>query len=338
MCRSILKKKSRSNRASILIIALWSVSLLTTLAVILGFQVRQKLVLVKRLDERDSGRLIAEAGVKKAIAELALESTEEFDSLTQNWSNNPRAFQEIQVGDGKFSVSYDTGCEETRFGLIDEESKININKADVGVLERLFRLCGLEEFEAQGLAFSIVDWRDADSELSSPSAGAEDSYYRLLPAPYEAKDAAFEVLDELLLVKGVDESIFQKIRNYITSYGNGLVNINTATKPVLMAVGFSENIADTIIAFRNGKDDLPGTADDNFFETIDDLPAKLNATDSLSQAEQAVVNNINSAGLVTTKSANFTVKSLATLSRSKFVYEVICVVNRQGKILYWNES
>lgn len=338
MCRIILKKKSSLNRASILIIALWSVSLLTTLAVILGFQVRQKLVLVKRLDERDSGRLIAEAGVKKAITELALESTEEFDSLIQNWSNNPCAFQEIQVGDGRFSVSYETDFGETRFGLIDEESKININRASVGVLERLFRLCGLEEFEAQDLAFSIVDWRDADSELSSPSGGAEDSYYRLLPAPYEAKDAPFQVLDELLLVKGVNENIFQKIRNYITIYGNGRVNINTATKPVLMSVGFSENIVDRIVAFRNGKDDLPGTADDNFFEVIDDISAKISDTNNLSQAEQAQVNNINSVGLVTTKSANFTVKSRATLGRSKFVYEVICVVNRQGKILYWNES
>ncbi len=320
-----------------MIIALWSVSLLTTLAVILGFEVRQKLVLVKRLDERDSAWLIAEAGVRKAIAELALESTEKFDSLTQKWSNNLDAFKEIQVGDGRFSVSYENGFGETRFGLIDEESKININKADVQVLERLFRLCGFEEFEAQDLAFSIVDWRDADSELSSPSGGAEDSYYRLLPTPYEAKDAPFQVIDELLLVKGVNENIFQKIRNYITIYGNGRVNINTATKPVLMSVGFSENIVDRIIAFRNGKDDLPGTADDDSFEAIDDLSAKLSDTNNLSQAEQAQVNNINSLGLVTTKSANFTVKSRATLGRSKFVYEVICVVNRQGKILYWNE-
>ena len=338
MCRMILKKKSRSSRASILIIALWSVSLLTTLAVILGFEVRQKLVLVKRLDERDSGRLIAEAGVKKAIAELALEPTEKFDSLNQRWSNNLNAFQEIQVGKGRFSVSYETGFGEARFGLTDEESKININRVDAGVLERLFRLCGFEEFEAQDLAFSIIDWRDADSELYSPSGGAEDSYYRLLPSPYEAKDAPFQVIDELLLVKGVDESIFQKIKNYITIYGNGRVNINTATKPVLMSLGYSENIVDRIIAFRNGKDDLPGTADDNFFENIDDIAVKLGDAANLSQAEQATITNINSLGLVTSRSANFTVKSRATLNRSKFVYEVICVVTRKGKILYWNES
>jgi general secretion pathway protein K len=330
-------KNNIQSRASILIIALWSVCLLTTFAVILGFEVRQKLVLVKRLEDRDTIRLIAEAGMRRAQALLKSDVEEEHDSLNQRWANNPDIFKEIAVGGGRFSVSYEADSGEARFGLVDEESKININRSDAKVMARLFNLLGLEELESQDLAASIVDWRDADSALSGPG-GAEDSYYRSLPAAYEAKDAQFQTIDELLLVKGCAENVFQKIKKYITIYGNGTVNINTAGKPVLMALGFSENAVDRIMTFRNGKDGVAGTADDNFFANVGDVATKINEAGNLSQAEQAQMNNVISEGLIGVKSGNFMVRVLVSLGRGKISQEATSVINRKGKILYWNES
>jgi general secretion pathway protein K len=327
----------KSNKASILIIALWSVSFLTTMAVILGFQVRQKLILIKRLEDRDIVRLIADAGIKKAIASVVSVPQDKYSSLNQKWSNDSDAFKDVNVGEGRFSVSYENDSGTTCFGLIDEESKININKVNAQLIGRLFRLAGLEESEAQDLAMSVIDWRDADSQMSSPTGGAEDPYYRNLPAPYEAKDAPFESIDELLLVKGVNENIFQKVKKYITIYGNGRVNVNTATKIVLMAVGYSENIADKIIAYRNGKDSIAATNDDNFFESISEIGPKISDTANLNQAEQAQIANIETDGVLTTSSANFMAVCHALSGRSKFVSDVVCVINRKGNILYWNE-
>ncbi|MCX5708988.1 MAG: general secretion pathway protein GspK [Candidatus Omnitrophica bacterium] len=332
-----LPSNNKWRRSSILIIALWSICLLTTFAVILGSQVRQKLVLVKRLDDRDNARLIAEAGVKAACAELAKDEEVKYSCLNQKWSNNPDVFRDVAVGNGKFRVSYETDSGETRFGAADEESKININRANAQQMARLFNLLGLEDLDSQDLAESIVDWRDADNALSGPG-GAEDSYYRTLPVPYEAKDALFQTIDELLLVKGVNENNFPKIRKYITIYGNGAVNVNTAGKFVLMALGLSENVAERIIAYRNGKDNLAATADDNFFENVSELATKINEAGNLSQAEQAQINNVTSESSITTKSVNFMVRSSATLGNSKFSHEVIAVINRKGRILYWNES
>jgi general secretion pathway protein K len=328
---------NKRRRSSILIIALWSICLLTTFAVILGSEVRQKLVLVKRLDDRDNSRLIAEAGVKAATAELASEEEVKYDCLNQKWSNNPDVFKDVMVGNGKFSVSSETDFGDIRFGLVDEESKININHASIQQMARLFNLLGLEDLESQDLAESIVDWRDLDSALSGPG-GAEDAYYRTVPVPYEAKNALFQTIDELLLVKGVNENNFPKIRKYITIYGNGAVNVNTAGKFVLMALGLSENVAERIIAYRNGKDNLVATSDDNFFESVSDLATKINEAGNLSQAEQAQINNVISEGSITTKSVNFMVRSSATLGKSKFSHEVIAVINRKGRIFYWNES
>jgi general secretion pathway protein K len=336
-CAMIAPSNKKGRRSSILIIALWSVCLLTTFAVILGFEVRQKLVLVKRLDDRDNSRFIAEAGVKAALGQIKGDDELTYDCLNQKWSNNLDAFKDVAIGSGKFRVFYETDSGETSFGVGDEESKINLNYASVQQMARLFNLLGLEDLESQDLAESIVDWRDADSKLSGPG-GAEDAYYRMLLVPYEAKDAPFQTIDELLLVKGVNENNFPKIRKYITIYGNGRVNVNTAGKFVLMALGLSENVAERIIAYRNGKDGLAATADDNSFENVSQLATKINEAGNLSQAEQAQINNVSSEGSISTKSANFMVRSSATLGNSKFSHEVIAVINRKGRILYWNES
>ncbi|MCX5694079.1 MAG: hypothetical protein NT014_02915 [Candidatus Omnitrophica bacterium] len=93
-------------RGSILIVALWSLCLLSAFAVILNSQIRQELVLANRLDQKDKMRLIAEAGVAKAILEVKNDPEMAYDYLGDTWSDNPGAFQNIQVGDGEFSLAY----------------------------------------------------------------------------------------------------------------------------------------------------------------------------------------------------------------------------------------
>ncbi|MDP2767637.1 MAG: hypothetical protein Q8O41_09350, partial [Candidatus Methanoperedens sp.] len=89
-------------KGSILIVALWSLCLLSSFAVILNYQIRQELVLANRLEQRGKLRLIAEAGVAKAIMELKNDPEKTYHSLGDSWSNNPGAFKDIQVGDGEF--------------------------------------------------------------------------------------------------------------------------------------------------------------------------------------------------------------------------------------------
>jgi hypothetical protein len=55
------------------------------------------------------------------------------------------------------------------------------------------------------LAGAIVDWRDADSDLTE--MGAEEETYLLKTPAYFAKNAPFESVDELRLVNGADAEI-----------------------------------------------------------------------------------------------------------------------------------
>ena len=345
--RSLLKllvfPRSVNSKGSILILSLWSLCLLSTFAVVLGFVVRQKLTLVNRLDERARLHFIADAGIKKAINQFKEEPSKSYDALNDNWSNNVSAFKEIDIGGGKFSISHDfldehTGLTEAWYGLIDEESKININKASRSILERFFKaILDCDDTQAQELAAAMVDWRDSDSELSIPIGSAEDSYYQDLEYPYEAKDANFEVLEEVLLVKGMDKTIFDKIKNYITIYSSGRININTVSEVVLFAFGLSPDLVDKIVSFRRGEDGVIGTTDDNIFDIPSNIVPKLNLSFHLSESETTQISIILEQYLVT-HSNNFMARCIAQLNGKKKVAEVVCVINRSGKIQYFQES
>jgi type II secretory pathway component PulK len=342
--RVTLQKQSVSPSAdntagSILLIALWSICLLSTFAVILGYGVRQKLVLANRLQERDKLFLISEAGLRRAAAELKKLPPKDYDILSAPWADNLAAFKDVSVGDGTVNICYNyineqSGAKILRYGLIDEERKININKAERLVLNRLFLALGYGETRAQELAASIVDWRDADSELSIPSGSAESSYYRGLPEPYDAKNAEFEVLDEVLLVKGIDESVFDSIKDYITIYGGGKVNINTASGPVLFALGLSEAIVGDVLAFRAGEDGASGTSDDNFFDSTANIVPKLSQAYHLNDPEIAQLNSVQPQ--LTVNSENFMARCSLKLQNSKSTSEAVGVINREsGSTLYW---
>lgn len=343
LLRQLQSPFQANKRGGILILTLWSLFLLTMFAVYLGYGVRQKLVLAHRLDERDRLRFIAEAGIKRAIVVLTEEDLEDYTSLSDSWSDNIAVFKERHLGDGVYDISYNYMDEisnsiYTRYGLVDEESKISINKADQKTLRRLFRIAlDFNTTEAQKLAASIVDWRDGDGALSIPIGSAEDREYRGLHYPYEAKDAEFEVLEEVLLVNGMDEDIFERLKDYITIYGDGKVNINTASKTVLLALGLGGDIVYKILFFRYGEDKILGTPDDGIVTSHATIIPQLSQFSSLSESQLAELTRIVEQNLIT-YSSNFMIRSISKLKNKKGTTEIICVVDQSGKILYWHES
>ena len=217
-----MSQTSKTNKGSILIIVLWMLFFLTALAVAISARIWPQLSLAAGLKDRTELYYLAKAGVKTAILEIEKDTTDSYDALRDSWSNNENRFKEIKLGDGFFSVRYQipssiAGAENIRYGLVDEERKININKAPYSVLENFFEIVAqVTPQEASGIAVSIIDWRDEDDE---PQAnGAESSYYLTLKG-YPCKNKDFEVLEELFLVKGMTQEIFDKIKDKITISG-----------------------------------------------------------------------------------------------------------------------
>ncbi|MEA3305922.1 MAG: type II secretion system protein GspK, partial [Candidatus Omnitrophota bacterium] len=177
----------------------------------------------------------------------------------------------------EFTVSYKIGSDEEGnslylYGAGDESGKLNINKIDKELLAEL------PGFSVE-LASAVLDWCDEDSLARAD--GAEDDYYKGLENPYECRNAAFSVPEELMLVRGVTKEIYDKVKGIITVYGeSAAVNINTSPAEVLaVLVGVEfEELPAKIVNYRNGHDELPGTEDDRVFTDTKTIVVQLSGS------------------------------------------------------------
>jgi type II secretory pathway component PulK len=118
-------------------------------------------------------------------------------------------FAAVPVGNGYFWVLRPE-YEDTSlplFGLMDEAAKLNINSAGY---ERLMKLPAMTD----DVASAIVDWRDEDNTPSN--GGAENDYYlSRQPVPYYCKNAPFETVEELLMVRGITRQLLYGTGNAV---------------------------------------------------------------------------------------------------------------------------
>lgn len=307
--------RRRDNTGSILILALWALFFLGALAVVISAYIRPHLSVAGTLRDRAKTYYIAKAGVEIAILEMANDETDSYDTLKDSWSTNENFSREIELGDGTFTIH----------GLVDEERKININRSPYAVLKNFLMIAGeTTSQQANIIADSIIDWRDED-EKSRPN-GAESGYY----SEYGCKNGNFQVLEELLLVRGMDYGIFNRIRDRITVYGIGAVNINTADTTVLHSLGMSMGLADKVARFRER----------NAFEAVGTIRETLSG-EALSGEEIGQLNSVLNAGLLSVRSDNFMGESVGKLENSgkstriSFVFHRNIVFNRNKTIKYW---
>jgi len=330
----------RNRSSSILALTLWALGFLSVMGLILGTGVRQKMSLVKSLTFRNNLHYIADAGIKRAVFELQRDVTLE-DSLRESWSSNPALFKDIRVGLGNFNVYYvflnRDGSREQIFGIVDEERKINLNTAKLAVIKSIIeQVLEYDESRAEELAASIVDWRDSDNSLSIPIGSAEDRYYQSLRQPYDCKDYRFEVFEELLLVKGMDVCAYEGLKDFITIFGDGKININTAPRQILLALGIRDAVVEKILLFRAGEDGKEATQDDNIFDTPSNIVARLSQFESLSPDEVSSLSNLVARGVFSTSSYNFMINSQAAIGEN-LKRQIVCVVNKDGDTLYWRQ-
>ena len=334
----------QSPRGSLLIVSLWMIAILTILSVSIGQHVRQKISLADRIDRRNWLRGISETGVFQTLYKLRKkkEANEGYHSLNDTYTGAQKDCANVVVGEGAYTISYpyrDTKAGElkTHYGVEDEEGKININMLDAKVLIPFFQKVGeIEEEQAQEISYAIVDWRDTDDSLSHPKYGAESDYYEDLETPYECKNYKFESLEELLLVRGMTPEIFEKVKPFITIYGTGVVNINTAPREVLLGLGMDDSLADKIMLFRVGPDGEPGTKDDNVFIQPTGWDAELVKYVKMTNNDISLLNQMVAAGRLGINSRNFRIRSLGIVPRKQQALEIEAVSDIDGKILSWS--
>jgi hypothetical protein len=149
---------------------------------------------------------------------------------------------------GKNPYSVTIGDRDCDVYLSSENGKININglnDKNREIFVNFLKKRDVDISDADIITDSILDWIDTN-DLTHIN-GAEDGYYGSLPDPYKTKDAPFQSIEEMTLVRGVTPEIFGNIKEFITVYGDNKIsiNVNLASKEILGSLpGMSDDIVD----------------------------------------------------------------------------------------------
>ncbi len=319
-------------RGVALIIVLWVIMVLSLLITGFAFRMHVETQVASFSRKELKAEMLARSGIEIARMSLiqSVLTNAGYDALNQAWATNDELYVDHALGEGKFNVS-----------VIDEESKLPINKLTQDQLKRLTETLGLDPLDGDVIVDSVLDWIDED-DLHRLN-GAESDYYESLSPPYSCKNGPLDRVEELLLIRGVTKEIYggqptaedeparPGLGDLVTTLSSGQVNVNTATGPVLQALlGLDESQISVIMNRRDGGDGVPGTDDDQPFHSVGEFLAQLGA---LPAAAQQQLN-----ALLTVNSTFFTVKSTGEVGGVKRT--VIAVLNRQGgdvKIVTWKE-
>jgi len=330
----------------ILIITLWILVILILFVFGLGFRMslEARLTDYNATEIKNLYRVKAAVNMLKAV--ISEDGTEAYDYLGDNWSYSEELFKDIEVGEngGTFTISYvrEDATEQVFYGAVDEESKININeiakRAGAGdqnsrnVLMNLF----LEADNAEEILDSVLDWVDEDS---TPRAeGAETSDYETFgDFDYECKNGPLDSIEELLLIKGMTPAIFRTVKDRITVFGEGKVNLNTAGREVMQCLGLHESLIDEIIREITGGGEEP--AEYSYFNSVEEvknlLPGLGLTPDEISKMSEILGN------LAGVKSDYFRAHITAKSKDGKIIKKAEAVVSRSGEeseTIFWYES
>ncbi len=240
----------------------------------------------------------------EAVKEIFRNDNPKYDYLGEYWSQPIT----VPIENGTVNVT-----------IIDQERYLNPNylvnkkgKIDekyLKVFQRLFFILNINE----NILYNIIDWIDKNNT----SDGGVEIYQE-----YQAKNAPLDTLEELKLIKGVDNQIFNGyveggvfkpgLRSVLSPYSDGKVNVNTASKWVLMSLDpdIDETLASSIISFRKNKP----------FKTLNDL----NLVDGITGD---IIHRISP--IADVKSNNFLIKMDIKLGERN--YNLFFLVKRDGK-------
>jgi general secretion pathway protein K len=310
----------KTERGTALVLTL--LIILTLAGLTLGFSGESGVELTLAGYTKDSTKAyhLVRSGVEIALEALAGNEDFDMDAFNDNW----RKFGSIPSAEGlvEEGVSF-------HGGMVDENSKININllrnrqgeideKREMQV-RRLFKALGVKEERLN----AVLDWLDADD--IERQDGAEGYFYQNLEEPYECANGPFLTVSQVFLVRGMreferfGEKKSKRIRDYLTIYSDGKININTAPKEVLESLGESMDsaLAEAIVDYRK----------EESFESIEDLRKVPGMDDD-------VIAEISE--WITVKSSIFSIE--AHVNCNGAVATIRTVAQRQGgkaKLVYW---
>lgn len=335
MNQAVQRRRRESSQGMVLVVVLWVLLALSLLALSFAVAIRTEVEAARNVVEQKQAFYLARAGIEYAVFKI-IESESAFAEAQLQRQQGGSAVSQVLTGD--LSLELAGGTVDIR--IDDESGKIDLNSAGENLIFNLLVMIGLGDDVALPLTSAIVDWRDPD-DFPSPG-GAESSYYQSLETPYYAKNGAFDVPEELLLVRGVTPEIYYGrkgltadleradlygLQKYFTTFATtgSRINVGSAPVQVLAAIpDLSFDDAMRIVEMRESGEPLEDLAD--IMRQIPGLPTSVLQNMTLLRSN---VFSIDAVGRPVEGGSSSRIRAVISINPA----------SRKGySILYWNES
>lgn len=205
-------------RGFAMILVIWILILMTSLALGLSRAIKVDRHTSIFLVERVELLAASDAALRRAI--FALQTPEPDLQWQANAKPHPMAW-----GDLRLEIS-----------ITSASGRIDLNRAPeellLGLIEQFLQA---EDPTPSALVDALLDWRDPDHLRRV--FGAEDADYQQAGLSYEAADAPFSTVSELILVQGFNERLVYELTPYLTvASKDPRIDPRAAFLPVLAAI------------------------------------------------------------------------------------------------------
>jgi len=233
-------------------------ALLSVVVTEFAFSMRLEASMVRAYRDSVLGRNLAEAGIQQGIREVLSDSNvqgldEDGQVIFYSRPQGTTADTDLKRVPTLNRTQVPLGAGAFTYRITDEEARLNVNGGAADRMQRLLQAIGVDKIDRDTIVDSIEDWRDAND--TARSNGAESDDYLKLPVPYRARNANRQDTDEVLQIKGVTPEIYYGredkpgLSEVVSARSRGTINVNTASAPVLAAMGFSDaEISDVLSA------------------------------------------------------------------------------------------
>jgi general secretion pathway protein K len=236
----------RSRNGSALLMVLWLTAALAAVGLAVANNVRGETERTETNVDDARSYFVARGAIERAALHI-------------QWGAQYRDEQghSLYFVNGSPSMELTFPSAEVHVDIIPETSKLSLNRSRPEDILRLLLALGTPEDRATEITAAIVDWR---TQLDPLHPSAFDPFYLSQSPSFAARHASFLENEELLQVKGMTADLYYGssldkaqagLRDCLSVYGSAnAVDINTAQRATLQAVGLAPEDAATIIRSR----------------------------------------------------------------------------------------
>lgn len=280
-------RKNLKNKGTALIYVILIVALLT--GVIVNFLVKTKEYVdnTGTYEFRNKAYYIALSGIKMGSYVLS------------KYSQNPEMFMQVMDKIGTYSTGYPMLGGTLKMDIEDEDGKFNINRlvypnGSVNQtlyqnLSSLFTEIGVPLELLQNIEIfaqkNTLDYRELESSKMKYIGMAIGSPLSSAYLNIEYKNSFINIRD-LMLVPGMEYKYYYLLKNFLTVYSSGYINLNTAPYQVIEALSplISESSAKDLVSYRtqtplmsvNQVVDVPGFGQDVLTQIVSETETTSN--------------------------------------------------------------